>query len=143
MIKLFDKLLNMTFVRFLIVGIFNTIVGLGLMLFLFNIIKMHYWYATFIANVCGATVSYFLNKKFTFRSKVDKSKSIPRFIIIILLCYTSSYFISNIIVTSIASLISYNFTSQFLGNISMLLGMCFYTVINYVGQKLFVFNINN
>ncbi|WP_430101061.1 GtrA family protein [Paenibacillus polymyxa] len=37
------------------------------MFLLFNILETNYWLSTFIGNSVGATVSYFLNKRFTFK----------------------------------------------------------------------------
>ncbi|WP_256218528.1 GtrA family protein [Bacillus sp. MUM 116] len=56
------------------IGIFNTLVGLSSVYFIFNIIGLSYWPATFLGNGIGMLVSYKLNKKFTFRSKKKELK---------------------------------------------------------------------
>src|SRR6478752_1743962 len=53
-----------SFVRFLVVGLVNTGVGLSIMYVLLHIFH-HYWAATFVGNAAGAVVSYVLNRIFT------------------------------------------------------------------------------
>ncbi len=81
-----------SFLRFLVVGLVNTAVGLSIMYVLLHIFH-HYWAATFIGNAAGAVVSYVLNRIFTFKSGVHLSKSILRFILVIGVCYGLSYYI--------------------------------------------------
>jgi putative flippase GtrA len=139
MLKLINRLIDNSFFRFICVGLINTIIGYGSMLVLFNIFKMGYWSSTFIANSCGAILSYILNSSFTFKSTIGRSKSIPRFIIVILCCYLISYSMSGVITRFLLFLSSDSFSKQFCGNVSMFIGMCIYTLINYFGQKQFVF----
>lgn len=143
--KLLRKLTDASFLRFLCVGVVNTLIGVSLNFVLFNYAfwgfgkSAAYWCATFLSNAAGATVSFFLNRSFTFRSRAEISRTAPRFVLVILLCY----------------LVAYKFAEQFLqwglaaahwrlgdrleGNAAYLFGMCVYTLLNYFGQKLFVF----
>lgn len=59
----------MTFLRFLLVGVLNTLVGLTLTLICFHVLHTGYWGATAIGNACGVWVSYMLNRRFTFRQE--------------------------------------------------------------------------
>lgn len=127
-----------SFIRFLLVGLINTLTGLSIIYFVLHFLNGSYWTATFIGNTIGATVSYFLNKEFTFNSEVKHAKGIPRFIFVILLCYFLAYSISSFVARSIQyDMFSMFFTSE---NLAVLLGMMFYTVLNYFGQRHFVFN---
>lgn len=56
-------------VRFIIVGIINTLVGAGVMFFMYNILGAGYWVSSALNYIVGSIVSYFLNKYFTFRQK--------------------------------------------------------------------------
>lgn len=119
-------------VRFLLVGIVNTCIGLAIMFFLLNVANVSYWTSTFIGNAAGACVSFLLNRTFTFKSDVSYYKGLPRFIAIIVLCYFSSYFCSE-------KLAEWIFSPSVKENISVLLGSVFYTISNYFGQRYFVF----
>ncbi|MCC3378387.1 GtrA family protein [Paenibacillus sp. UY79] len=128
-----------SFFRFLMVGVLNTLCGMSVMFLLFNTLGMNYWLSTFIGNAVGATVSYFLNKKFTFRNNASHGQTLWRFIFIILICYFLSYCLSYLISHFLISNLSIK-NSEILGNLSILIGNIFYTLINYVGQKYVVFS---
>lgn len=127
-----------TFIRFLFVGVINTIIGLSSMLVLFNAIGLSYWLATFLGNCTGATVSYFLNRGFTFQSQVNNIANIPRFIIVIVACYFFSYSVSYLTINMMTEmkLIGNNHQAE---NFAIMIGTVFYTVFNYLGQRYFVF----
>jgi putative flippase GtrA len=125
------------FVRFLLVGVINTLVGLSTIFILLDL-TVSYWISTFIGNGIGAFVSFLLNRRFTFQSKISIQRGAPTFFIVILLCYAGSYSASNWLVTLITPsffLTSY-LTQQ---DVAVLMGTCLYTMTNYLGQKYFVF----
>ena len=68
-------LLTSSFARFLLVGLFNTLVGLSASFAFFNLLHLNYWISTFAGNTIGAVVSYTLNRTFTFRSNVSIGSS--------------------------------------------------------------------
>jgi putative flippase GtrA len=126
------------FLKFLIVGVLNTFVGIGLMLLLKNGLDWPFWYATFTGNAIGAAVSYLLNRTFTFKSKVPFRIGGPRFILVVLACYFLSFSVSRMITGAMDSL---TFGQFYLDsdNIAILLGSILYTVTNFIGQRSFVF----
>ncbi|MEE4578207.1 GtrA family protein [Paenibacillus polymyxa] len=128
-----------SFFRFLVVGVLNTICGMSVMFLLFNILETNYWLSTFIGNSVGATVSYFLNKRFTFKNDANHGQTIWKFISIILICYILSYCLSYLISHYLISSLNIK-NNEILGNVSILIGNVFYTLINYVGQKFIVFS---
>ncbi|SMQ77444.1 Putative flippase GtrA (transmembrane translocase of bactoprenol-linked glucose) [Bacillus sp. OV166] len=128
-----------SFVRFIIVGIVNTVVGLSVMYLLLHLLGQSYWIATFVGNSIGAFVSFILNRNFTFKSKDSVSKSAIRFIVVILGCYFISYEIGRSFVEWILNKNEF-FSPFFKTDISVLIGTCLYTLLNYFGQKLFVFS---
>ncbi|MDR7235813.1 GtrA family protein [Neobacillus drentensis] len=128
-----------SFVRFIMVGVVNTVVGLSVMYLLLHALGQSYWIATFLGNSIGACVSFLLNRNFTFKSKDSVSKSAVRFIVVILGCYFISYEIGRSFVDWILK--NYEFFSPVVKtDISVLIGTCLYTLLNYFGQKLFVFS---
>ncbi len=133
--------MNYQFVRFLLVGVANTIVGLSVMYLLLHLAGFSYWVSTFLGNSVGAVVSYFLNRSFTFRSQSSGFKSMLRFVAVILFCYFVSYTFGRNLVEWIVS--SSNITSGMKTDIAVLISTGFYTVLNYLCQKLFVFKSSN
>ncbi|AZU63790.1 GtrA family protein [Neobacillus mesonae] len=133
----FLKPVNSDFIRFLLVGVVNTLTGLLIMLILLNSLGLSYWISTFTGNTIGACVSFLLNRTFTFRSTISFQKGIPRFCAIIFICYFSSYFCSEKILQAAGQIFTAD--QAMLQNGSVLLGSGFYTISNYFGQKYIVF----
>ncbi len=135
-IKLFtDKI----FMKFVMVGIINTLVGTTIMFVFYNVFHLNYWISSASNYIIGSLVSYLLNKNFTFRFREKGYYSLLRFIINILTCYLLAYGIAKPIMHWILS--DFNKTIQ--ENISMLLGMCLFVVFNYLGQRFFAFRKKN
>jgi putative flippase GtrA len=127
------------FTRFLLVGILNTLTGLTTMFMLLHIAGLSYWVSTFFGNAMGATFSYFLNRSFTFQSKVPLSNGAPKFIAVILLSYLIAYSMSEFLARWISVSIHLNPLLLDEKGIAIILGTLFYTIINYFGQKKIVF----
>lgn len=128
--KIFDK----SFILFLIVGGINTLVSAVLM---FLLEKTGYWVSTVVAYAVGAAISFFLNKKFTFKSEGNTGKSAVKFIINVAVCYIIAYSVAQPLATLILSATS--LSSLWIERIAKLFGMGLYTLINYFGQKFFAF----
>jgi putative flippase GtrA len=131
--------MNASFIRFLAVGVVNTIIGLSVMYSLLHIMNLSYWYATFFGNVVGAFVSYLLNKTFTFRSKCSVSSTWYRFIIVICSCYFVSYYLGKMTVVLFIQKIP-EIPLYHADNYAILVGTALYTILNYLGQRWFVFH---
>ena len=55
------RLIDKTTIKFLLVGVINTIVGTSIMFLLYNIGHMNYWVSSAANYIVGSIVSYFLN----------------------------------------------------------------------------------
>ena len=139
------KLLDSSFIRFLIVGVINTLVGTAVMFGLYNLAGLHkwgqigYWLSTIGNYTVGSVVSFFLNKHFTFKNKEKGKAVVIRFVINIAVCMTLAYGIAQ---KCVELALAGTFLSQQLqGNISMLVGMGLFVLLNYFGQRFFAFRI--
>ena len=137
------KLLDSSFIRFLIVGVINTLVGTAVMFGLYNLAGLHtwgqlgYWLSTIGNYTVGSVVSFFLNKHYTFKSKEKGKTVVIRFVINIAVCMTLAYGIAQ---KCVELALAGTFLSQQLqGNISMLVGMGLFVLLNYFGQRFFAF----
>jgi len=126
---------NRTFLKFLMVGVVNTIVGTTIMFSFYNILHFSYWVSSASNYFFGSIISYFLNKHFTFRFKEKGWWSLLRFVINILMCYLLAYGIAKPIMKWILS----SFSTSTQENIAMMLGMCLFVTFNYLGQRFFTF----
>lgn len=124
-----------TFMKFVMVGVINTIVGTTIMFVFYNVFHLSYWISSASNYFFGSICSYILNKHFTFQYHEQGWASLLRFTINILICYLLAYGIAKPLMQWILS--DYSKTIQ--ENISMLLGMCLFIVFNYLGQRFFAF----
>jgi putative flippase GtrA len=124
--------------RFLLVGIVNTMIGLSVIFFMMRGFHLPYWCATFTGNAVGAIVSFFLNRSFTFRSDISITKGAFRFFIVMLSCYCVAYSLSQIVAQFAVVSSLYPFANV-RDDVAVLFGTLFYTVLNYLGQKMIVF----
>ena len=129
------KLLDRTFWKFILVGIINTIVGTGVMFLCYNDFHLNYWVSSAMNYIIGSIVSYFLNKYFTFQNKQRSWKIVIKFIINISVCYLIAYGVAKPLVARILS--GQSVTIQ--ENGAMLVGMCLFVGLNYLGQRFFAF----
>ncbi|PGT75825.1 MULTISPECIES: GtrA family protein [Bacillaceae] len=123
-----------TIIRFIGVGLINTIIGISSIFLLLNVFGFSYWVSTFIGNGIGAIISYFLNRNFTFNSNVNNKKGIALFLFVILVSYYVSYNIGYSLINK--NVLSTNIYGE---ELSILLAALIYTVLNYLGQRYLTF----
>ena len=137
------NLLESSFIRFLIVGVINTLVGTAVMFGLYNLAGLHkwgqagYWLSTVGNYTVGSVVSFFLNKHFTFKNKEKGRGVVIRFVVNIAVCMVLAYGIAQRAVE--AALAGSFLSAQMQGNLSMACGMCLFVLLNYFGQRFFAF----
>ena len=132
--KLFDKIT----LKFLLVGIINTLVGNGVMFLLYNLFGVGYGISTAANYIVGSVVSYFLNKYYTFKQTQKSVKEVIRFVINIVVCYAIAYGAAK----PIAYLIFSGFSKGVKDNLAMLAGSGMFILLNYFGQRFFAFKNN-
>lgn len=143
LIDFIKKFFDIKFWKFVMVGVLNTIVGMGLQFLLYNLFGIEKNIATLIGNVLGSVLSYFLNKYFTFKNTEKGLKPVIRFALNIGICYILAYPIVMNIVAAVCT--SFGFTmfgmtaESFSANFSMLVGACSFVAFNYIGQRFFAF----
>lgn len=132
--RLFDK----TMIRFILVGIINTLVGTGVMFSFYNIFHFSYWVSSAANYIVGSIVSYFLNKYYTFENKERNWKIVARFVINISVCYLLAYGIAKPLAAKLLSSMPVSIQE----NGAMIVGMGLFVVLNYTGQRYFAFRKN-
>lgn len=136
--KLLDKakmFFDVTFWKFILVGMVNTLVGTSVMFLCYNALHLSYWVSSGMNYVIGSIVSYFLNKYFTFKNKERSWKVIVRFVVNISVCYLIAYGVAKPLVAALLSGQSQSIQE----NGAMLVGMCLFVGLNYLGQRFFAF----
>lgn len=121
--------------RFLLVGVVNTLVGCGAMFLLYNLAHWSYWLSSAANYVLGGVVSFFLNKYFTFRKRSWSWGQVVRFAANVAVCWLLAYGLAQPLVRHLLA----DWPVRVQENGAMLVGMCLYTALNYLGQRFFAF----
>lgn len=129
------KLFDITFWKFILVGVINTLVGTAVMFGCYNLLHLSYWVSSAANYIVGSVVSYFLNKNFTFQNKSKDPMVVVRFVLSITVCYILAYGIAKPLVRRILTSASVSVQE----NGAMLVGMCLFVGLNYLGQRFFAF----
>lgn len=136
---LLKKLLDKTFWKFILVGVVNTLVGTAVMFAFYNLLHFSYWISSAANYIVGSIVSYFLNKYYTFQNKSKSLKTVVKFIVNISLCYLIAYGVAKPLAAKVLSSASVSIQE----NGAMLVGMCLFVFLNYLGQRFFAFKEEN
>lgn len=132
------KWLDIRFLKFMVVGVINTVVGTAVMFVMYNVFHQSYWISSASNYVVGSILSYFLNKYFTFESKKKSLSQVLKFVLNISLCYLVAYGIAKPAVTWMLQ----GQQGALRDNLAMVVGMVLFTLLNYIGQRAYVFKTN-
>lgn len=132
--KLFS-LIDEKLLKFIFVGVINTLVGTAIMFGLYNLAGCSYWVSSAANYTLTSVLSFFLNKYFTFQNKERSWQQVARFIINIAVCYLLAYGIAKPAALWLLS----GAGEKLQNNVAMFVGMCLFTGFNYLGQRFFAF----
>ena len=116
------------FLKYLLVGIINTIVGYGIIFFLM-FVGVSPEISNIVGYAVGISVSYVLNKIYTFQSKAHPKKEFPKFVLSLLASYTLN-FLTLVLCIHILKINPY---------ISQIISGAVYTLSGFVFLKYFAF----
>lgn len=133
----FRSLFDSTLIKFLMVGVCNTLLSAVIMFVLYNIASFGYWGSSAVAYVLASVFSFFLNRNFTFKNKGAMAPAAIRFAINIAICYVVAYLLAEPLTAWVLN--SSGLTEQLVEQIAMLVGMVFFSGFNYLGQRFFAF----
>lgn len=122
-------------IKFVLVGVVNTLVGMAIMFGLYNLAGCSYWVSSAANYILTSILSYILNKTFTFGNKDNVGSTAVRFALNIAVCYLLAYGIAKPAVNWMLSSASVSLRD----NCSMFAGMVLFTGFNYIGQRFFAF----
>ena len=129
--KLFDE----TFLKYFIVGLINTAFGAAIMFIFYNCFHLSYWISSASNYFFGSILSYFMNKYYTFHYKERDLGVILRFTATIAVCFVIAYGIAKPLTRYLLSGVSVSVQE----NGAMLVGLCLFATLNYLGQRFFAF----
>ena len=129
------QLIDKKLLKFLLVGVVNTLVGTAIMFGLYNLAHCSYWVSSAANYILTSILSFFLNKYFTFQNRENSASQVLRFALNIAVCYLLAYGIAKPLCLRLLASAS----TAVRDNVSMFVGMCLFTGFNYLGQRFFAF----
>ena len=113
------KFFDPSMLRFLLVGVVNTLVGAGIMFLLYNLAGCSYWLSSVVKNLPLGRYQ----------------KQVLRFALNVAVCWLLAYGIAKPLALRLLA----GFDEKLQTNAAMLAGLCLYTALNYLGQRFFAF----
>ncbi|MGI5896540.1 MAG: GtrA family protein [Oscillospiraceae bacterium] len=132
-----DKFFDIKLLKFLLVGVLNTVFSAVVMFLLYNLAGLGYWGSSAVSYLLGSVFSFVLNRRFTFESHEPVWKTALKFTVNVAVCYLLAYSLAKPLV--FWSLSALALPQNVVEQLSMLAGMVFFTLFNYVGQRFFAF----
>lgn len=133
--RLITTLFDKTFLKFIAVGVVNTLFGYAIMFTFYNLLHLDYWFSSACNYFFGSILSYFLNKRFTFEDKSRGIRPVVRFVVNIALCYLLAYGAARPAVRWLLRTQS----QTFVDNTAMLTGSVIFVALNYLSQRFVTF----
>lgn len=147
--KKLSKMIDRTFIVYLIIGILNFLFCTALMFVLFNLCGFSDDTAPLVNYGLGSVIWFFAGKYIIFPGQKTSVQQVVRFALEVIACYLLSYYIIARIAgfyllqsASVRQLFSFGGTEpeMIAGNLQMTVGTVAYAIINYFGQRFFVFS---
>lgn len=141
------KLFDLTLILYVIIGILNFIICTGLMFILYNIVDISQHIAPIVNYGLGSVIWYLSCRFILFRDHKTTSGQLFRFVLEVIICYLLSYYVISPLVSdlllrseAVRELFSFGGVDNIGGNCSMSVGALSYALLNYFGQRYFVFS---
>ena len=123
--------------KFLFVGLLNTLLGAAIMFGLYNLAGFGYWSSSAVSYILASIFSFFMNRSFTFGDKSSPGRSALKFTVNIAACYLLAFSLAKPLILSLLG--GMDLAQNVTDNIAMFAGVAMFTGFNYIGQRYFVF----
>ncbi len=123
-----DRQLRIQFMKFIALGVMNTLISL-IVIYLLMKFGVNYRLSNLIGYIAGLINSFIFNKIWVFKTRKNLFKEIFNFSVVFGLCYSVQYLILLLMVEE------YSLNKYF----SQLIAMGFYTVLNFILNRIFTF----
>ena len=141
------KMIDKTLALYLLVGVLNFIDCTGIMFLLYNVADVSKHFAPIVNYGLGSIIWYLSCNYLLFPGHKTTSKQLLCFVLDIVVCYLLSYYLIGPYVSrlllrshSVTRFFSFGGTENIRGNCEMSVGSLSYALLNYFGQRYFVFS---
>ncbi|MBR5502349.1 MAG: GtrA family protein [Oscillospiraceae bacterium] len=138
--KVKAQFFNRETLSYVIVGGISTVANWIATYILNNVFHWGYWLTSIVTFAVGMIFTFVANRKYTFRSDMPVKVLFPRFVLNVAVCFAVSYglmqaalgwFFANVWAPPVSQ--------DLLNTLTGIAANCLYIVLNYIGQKFFVF----
>ena len=140
--RFFSFFFDRSLLIFLIIGGLNTVVSMAGSFVLKAYCHWGLFASTAVMYVLCSIPSFYFNRKYSFQSKAPLGKSIFRFSAIITVCFLLSYSLNNLAMPWLRARFFPNLADIWYSLICIVGIQCVFTVLNYIGQRLWAFKEN-
>lgn len=145
--KKVKKMVDRTLVLYLIVGVLNFIFCTALMFFLFNVCGVSEHVAPIINYGLGSLIWYLGCEYIVFPGHPHTMQLVIRFAVEVVICYVISYYMIAqplagwaLQYDTVYDMFTFGGGAKVEANCEMAIGALVYAILNYFGQRFFVFN---
>lgn len=130
------------FIKFLIVGVINTLVTLVVIFVCKSWLGVNQWVSNAIGYVAGVINSFVWNKQWVFRSSKSAGHEAVKFLAGFFVCYGIQFFVTWFLTNRMGlgelqwQLLGMTFTGY---AVATLFGMCVYTIANFIFNRIVTF----
>ena len=134
------KLLDKSLLFFLLIGVGNTLLSMGIMYLLYTLAGFGYWGSSAVAFSLTSILSFILNKRLSFQYEGQVWVAALRFALVIAVCYLIAYSLAQPATAwLLGRLMSTSFSPETIDKAALLTGQVLFTGLNYFGQRFFAF----
>lgn len=141
------KVIDRTLVLYLVIGVLNFILCTAIMFVLFNLFDCSEHLSPLVNYGLGSLIWYVACRYVLFPEQKTTVQQLVRFVIDVVVCYIIAYYAiarpcAELVLRSekVLRLFSFGGELKTQGNCEMSIGAIAYAIINYFGQRYFVFN---
>lgn len=145
--KKLKKMLDRTLVLYLVIGFLNFLLCTGIMFLLYNVAGFSRHTAPIVNYGLGSLIWYLACRFVLFPKAKTTPRQLLRFVLDIVVCYLLSYYVVAPLVTRLAlkstrirTFFSFGGAHNIQGNCEMTAGAISYALLNYFGQRYYVFS---
>ena len=141
------KMVDRVLLYYVIVGVLNFILCTGIMFLLFNLCGFSEHIAPIVNYALGSLIWYLACRYILFRGQEITWQSVLRFIFEVIVCYLIAYYVAAPLLSGwllkydgVRQTFDFGGADKITGNCEMTIGATVYAILNYFGQRYFVFS---